>query len=136
MTMVAEVMRMANDPPKFFDYANAKAHQLPCDYIEEAQLVGLRQRFAELRDRVAVLKATADEQGIDRIDDIDQGANLLFPHTVYKSYPVSLLIKNRFDHMTKWLSRLTTTDFSNVDVSKCEGIDSWLQTLEDGVDVL
>lgn len=135
MTIAAEAMQMANDPPKFFDYSNPRAHRLPRDYVDEMQLAGLQQRFAELRDRVPVLKATADEQGVNEIADVEEGAGLLFPHTVYKSYPVSLLEKNRFDHLTKWLGRLTTTDLSGADVSKCDGIDSWLQALEDATDI-
>jgi hypothetical protein len=131
MSDVAEAMRMANDPPKYFDYDARKAHKLPRDWIDDVQRTVMRERFAALRDRVAVLKATADEQGVKQIDNVDEGANLLFPHTVYKSYPVSLLIKNRYDHMTKWLGRLTAADVSKVDYGPCNGIDSWLQALED-----
>jgi len=135
MSLAAEALRMADDPPKFFDYSNRRAHQVPREYAEEMQLAVLQQRFAQLRDRVAVLKAAADEQGIGHLDNLDEGANLVFPDSVYKSYPVSLLEKNRFDQMTKWLGRLTSTDVSKADVRGCTGIDSWLEALEAATDM-
>ncbi len=123
-------VRMANDPPAFFDYAAGIAHRLPRPDIEAMQLAALQERFASLRNRIAVLQAAADEQKIDEFSSLQDGGRLLFPHTVYKSYPVSLLERNRFDQMTKWLSRLTTADLSGAQVRDCDGIDSWLDALE------
>ncbi len=131
MSTRVESLRMADDPPRYFGYSNRNAHHLPRERFEELQLTALQQRFADLRDRLPVLAATAREQRIDHIDTLDQGADLLFPDSVYKSYPASLLERCRFDHLTKWLSRLTTTDLSGAEVSRCDGIDSWLQALED-----
>ncbi len=128
-TIESDAIRMANDPPKYFGYSNDAAHHTPRDEIDELQRAGLRERFRDLRDNLAVLKSAADEQGIHSMDRIEDGARMLFPHTVYKSYPVSLLEKNRFDQMTKWMSRLTTTDLSKADVKGCNGIDNWLDTL-------
>lgn len=130
MGIQEDALRMADDPAAYFDYSAREAHQLPRQEIEAMQLAALQQRFGSLRDRVAVLKAAADEQGIDEFASLQDGARLLFPHTVYKSYPVSLLERNRFDQMTKWLSRLTTVDLSAADVSDCDGIDAWLEALE------
>ena len=56
---------------------------------------------------------------------------LLFQHSVYKSYPLALLVKNRFAELTRWLDRLTTHDLSGVDVGACDSIDSWLDVLDD-----
>jgi hypothetical protein len=133
--MSAEAMQMADDPPKFFDYSNRTAHRLPRKQAEDMQLAVLQRRFADLRDRLPVLKAAAAEQGIDEIADLDAGSNLLFPDSIYKSYPVSLLEKNRFEPLTKWLGRLTTTDLSKADVGRCDGIDSWLRALEDATGI-
>ena len=47
--------------------------------------------------------------------DFDDVVPLLFPHTVFKSYPASLLDKKRFDLMTKWLGKVTSYDLSRVD---------------------
>jgi hypothetical protein len=133
--MTAEAMQMADDPPKFFRYSNRNAHRLPREHVEAMQLAAFQRRFADLRDRLPVLKAAAAEQGIDQIADLDAGSNLVFPDSIYKSYPVSLLEKNRFDQLTKWLGRLTTTDLSKADVSRCDGIDSWLRALEDATGI-
>jgi len=133
MSTAAEAIRMADDPPKYFGYSGAAAHELPRQDWEAMQLAALQQRFYDLKDRLPVLTSTAKDMGIDGIARIEDGANLLFPHTVYKSYPVSLLEKNRFGPLTKWLGRLTTIDLGDADVEDCDGIDSWLKTLEDSV---
>lgn len=130
MGLREEAVRMADDPIAYFDHSANNAHHLPRRDIDAMQLAALQERFASMRDRVAVLKAAADEQGIDAVASVAEGGQLLFPHTVYKSYPVSLLERNRFDQMTKWLGRLTTHDLSQADVSHCDGIDSWLEALE------
>lgn len=125
-----DALRMANEPPAYFGYSAHLAHRLPPAQIEAMQLSALQQRFSSLRNRLPVLKSAADVQDIHEITSLEDGASLLFPHTVYKSYPISLLERNRFDQMTKWLSRLTTIDLSAADVSGCDGIDSWLEALE------
>jgi hypothetical protein len=89
------------------------------------------KRFAELRPRIPVLDKLASEQGIDEIRDIDDVAPLLFAHNVYKSYPMSYLERNRFDMLTKWLTKLTTTDLSHIDASGIETIDDWLDLLDE-----
>jgi hypothetical protein len=132
MGIDAEAMRMANDPPRYFDHSGRAAHQLARADAEAMQIAALRQRFADLRDRLPVLRSVADEQQIAEIGSLEEGASLLFPHTVYKSYPASLLEKNRFDRMTQWLGRLTTIDLSGAEVGGCDGIDAWLAALEDG----
>ena len=69
------------------------------------------RRFGELRDRIPVLSTIASEQGVERIDDLGDVIPLLFQHSVYKSYPVSLLVKNKFTAMTRALhDALAQTD--------------------------
>lgn len=135
MSLESEAIRMGDHPAKFFNYSNHEAHHIPRAEADAMQLAGMRKRFDELRDQLPVLKKIAEEQAITGIGTLEHGAKLLFPHTVYKSYPVSLLMKNRFDHLTKWLDRLTTTDLSGIDVSHCDSIDSWFQTLESSADI-
>jgi hypothetical protein len=131
MASDADAVRMADDPADYFGWDGNAAHQVPRDEIDEMQRIALRERFASLREPLAVLRSAAAEQGIERLDRIEDGARLLFPHTVYKSYPISLLEKNRLDQMTKWMGRLTTSDLSKVDLSGCNGIDNWLDALEE-----
>ena len=97
---------------------------------ESDQLAMLVERFEELRPRVAQLGKLASLQGIDSVATLDDVAPLLFQHTVYKSYPVSLLEKGRFDLLTRWMDGLTIHDLSGVDVSRCDSIDSWFEALE------
>src|SRR5580658_419377 len=66
-------------------------------------------------------------ESIEAIEDL---APLLFPHTVYKSYPISYLERSRFDKLTRWLAGLTTTDLSHVDAAGVASIDDWIDLLE------
>ena len=53
-----------------------------------------------------------------------------FKHSMFKSYPPSLLQNNRFDQINRWLSKLTVHDLTTVDVSRCTGIDDWLRVMD------
>jgi hypothetical protein len=97
---------------------------------EASQLAAMSERFEEARPRIAQLDKLACLQGVDSIETLNDVAPLLFQHTVYKSYPVSLLEKGRFDVLTRWLDGLTVHDLSRVDVSGCDTIDSWFDALE------
>ena len=84
---------------------------------------------------IPVLTTMADESAISAIESLDDVVPLLFQHSVYKSYPISLLVKNKFTALTRWLDRLTTADLRNVDVSGCDSIDSWLEILDTETDL-
>lgn len=99
----------------------------------EAEVLQLRwaqRRFEELAPKIAALKEQADQHGIHCIESLDDLVPLLYNHTVFKSYPLSLLEKNRFDMLTRWFSRLTPVDLSAIDASRCSGIDDWMDLLE------
>jgi hypothetical protein len=130
MGIAADAIDMANDPVEFFKNSDAAAHAVPREEADALQLEALRHRFATMREQLPVLRSTADEMGIEAVESLDDGARLLFPHTVYKSYPISLLEKGRFDQLTKWLNRLTTCDLGGVRTADCRGIDDWLDALE------
>src|SRR3546814_7146352 len=100
--------------------------RLSSEQIERLHLEGARKRFAELRPGLSVLDKLARAQGIEEIRTLEDLAPLLYPQTVYKSYPISYLERARFDKITKWLGGLTTLDISNVDPSGIESIDDWL----------
>jgi hypothetical protein len=97
---------------------------------EAWQLKAAGQRFEALRLSVRALANQAESVHITGIEHFEDIVPLLFQHTQYKSYPLSLLEKGRFDMLTKWLDGLTSIDLSGVDVSGCEGIDHWLEMLE------
>jgi hypothetical protein len=97
---------------------------------EAMQLAAMSKRFEEFRSKIGQLDKLATLQGVDSIKTLNDVTPLLFQHTVYKSYPVSLLEKGRFDLLTRWLNGLTVHDLSGVDTSGCDSIDSWFDALE------
>ena len=109
---------------------NRELYALPADQVAEHQLLLLKARFASLKGRIAALGKLADIQGVNQIGQVDDVIPVLFQHTTYKSYPMSLIEKQRFQAMTKWLSQLTAHDLSGVDASKCDSIDSWFELLD------
>lgn len=120
-----------NDPYEHFGYHNTNIHSLPRDEVEAVQLTAMNIRLAERRDHIQMLAKLADGQGIDSVGSIDDLAPLLMPHDIYKSYPVSLLAKQKFGKLNQWLSKLTRYDLGEVDVSQCDSIDSWLTKIRD-----
>src|ERR1700756_2060765 len=98
--------------------------------VETFQLRSARRRFEELVPRGKLLKGQVDAAGITAIRSLEDLVPLLFKDAVYKSYPISLIEKNRFDELTRWMAGLTSLDLSGVDVRGAEGIDSWLDALE------
>ena len=106
-------------------------HSVSREEAEAVQLAGLNIRLEQRREQLPVLAKFLDAQGFTRAETLDDGAKTLLRHDVYKSYPVSLLAKQRFDQMTKWLDKLTPHDLSGVDVSACQSIDDWLVHLRE-----
>ena len=102
---------------------------MPAGDVAEIQLAAVRKRFEELREKLPPLASLAAENQITAIPDLNAAAILLFKHSVYKSYPVSMIEKSRFDRMTQWLSNLTTQDLTAVKTQGVESIDEWLDAL-------
>src|SRR5690349_21479761 len=109
MKLRADALQMANDPAVYFGGVGYAAHHVPLTDLPVMQLSALAQRFDSLRNRVGALQALADERGIYEIETLNDVVPLLFPHTMYKSYPASLLENDRYDLLTRWLNRLTTS---------------------------
>jgi hypothetical protein len=103
--------------------------------LEVLQLAALQRRFTQLRDRIPVLPTMSDEQNVHELADLNDVVPLLFRHTMYKSYPSSLLINGQFDQLTRWLDRLTAVDLSGVDTAGCDSIDTWLDILDANTDL-
>jgi hypothetical protein len=100
------------------------------DELEDIQLAALKQRFTDLVNKVPVLTRFAEEQKLGEIRTIEDGALLLFPHTFYKSYPLSAIESARFDTLTRWIGTLTAIDVSQVNTQGCESIDDWIERLD------
>jgi acyl-CoA synthetase (AMP-forming)/AMP-acid ligase II len=130
-TIERQAAAWMNDPYEYFGYHNTRIHSLPREEVQAVQLAAMNMRLEERRGQITMLQKLADGQAIGRIDALDDMAPLLMPHDVYKSYPVSLLAKLKFDKLNGWLAKLTRHDPSAVDVSACDSIDSWLTRLRD-----
>ncbi len=104
---------------------------MPQAEVDAFQLKVLQQRFNDLKDKVVTLGKLAEIQGVDAITTLDDVVPILFQHTAYKSYPMSLLEKGKFKQLTQWLNKLTAHDLSNLDVSGCQSIDDWFQALDE-----
>jgi hypothetical protein len=126
-----EALAWMDDPYAHFGYSTTKIHSISPEEAEPVLLTAMNRRLAERRQQIQVLAKLAEAQEIETLGALDDGAPLLFTHDTYKSYPISLLARQRFDQLNKWLSRLTTYDVSEVDVSGCDSIDSWLTRLQD-----
>ena len=126
-----EALAWMNDPYGHFGMSTTKIHQVSPKDAEPVLLAALNLRLEERRQQIPVLAKLADAQGIKTVATLDEAAPLLFTHDTYKSYPISLLAKQRFDQLNKWLGRLTPYDISGVDVSGCDSIDGWLTRLQD-----
>ena len=128
MTVVYD--RLLEDVTSFVDMSYAEGFALGAGERDAIQLANLQRRFSALRGQVKALDRVATEQGIGEIATLDAAVPLFFPHTVYKSYPLAFLERNRFDALTRWLDGLTALDLSGVDTSGIETIDDWLRRLE------
>jgi hypothetical protein len=130
MTLALAAPAFAGSPAEYFGHSWHEMQHVPPHELGELQLAALQMRFGELRDHIPTLARIASEGGINSIDELNDVVPLLFAHAVYKSYPASLLLRNRFTELTRWLDRLTTLELRDVDVSDCESIDEWLDRLE------
>ena len=125
------VARMLEDPACYSQLSFADGFTLSQADVERIHLSGLQKRFAELRPKISVLDNLASDQGIDKIEKIDDAARLLFPHTVYKSYPLSFIERRQFDRLTRWLQGVTSIDLSGYTSDGVDSIDSWIQRLDE-----
>ena len=100
------------------------------DTLNALQLKWVQHAFNYFRPQVKALDKLAKEQGIDIIETLDDVVPVLFQHTAYKSYPLSLIEKKRFGTLTKWFDKFTTHDLSSCYDVQAKGIDDWLDQVE------
>jgi hypothetical protein len=103
---------------------------IPAEEVEQFRLRAARSLFEDLRPKLPFLSKLADNQGVTEINTLDDLVPVLFKHTVYKSYPLSLLERNQFDRLTGWLDQLTIHDLSSIDASGVERIDDWIDLID------
>jgi hypothetical protein len=125
----SEVARFLSEPVGFFGGSRTSMHSVDRRELRELQRAALGMRFRQQVDRIPMLTKLARRQGIGDITDLEAAVPLLFEHTMYKSYPVTLLERQQFGLLTSWLGKLTAADLSSLDLSGCDSIDAWLDAL-------
>ncbi|RJF92755.1 hypothetical protein [Noviherbaspirillum saxi] len=137
MSIEKKAELLLNNPIALADYNYRTWQHLPRAELDAVKLEALKQRFAALRNRIPVLKKLADGEGIEQIEKFDDVVPLLFEHTVFKSYPPSLLEKKNFTQINKWIGKLVTPEYAEAiaaaDVSSCKGLDDWFDTMDQAV---
>ena len=125
------------DPAKFGTQPDTMVWQswtdtysIPWPRVQEIQLEALQTRFRQMVEKIPVLATLAEEQGVKKIERIEDGAPLLFPHSFYKSYPLSFIEKARYDRLTQWLDNLTVHDLSLANTDGIDTIDAWVALLD------
>lgn len=134
-TTTSTVRHFADDPLAWASGDYHALHRIAPSELAALQLAALRERFADLHDRLGALVALCEHTGVREIDELDDAVPLLFSPEIYKSYPVALLHRKRFDQLTRWLSRLTTVDLSGADVDSASSVDQWLAGLDERTDL-
>jgi hypothetical protein len=104
--------------------------KLEGEELENVQLRALQEKFNELVPKITAVRDLAQRQGVSNINSLNDILPVLFTHTVYKSYPLSLIEKRKFDQLTKWLAKFSTLDLSDIVLDKPKTIDQWLDQLE------
>lgn len=120
MTAVAELVELweTADP---WSYDPAEVGPL--------QRQALQDRFAERREQLPLLDQRARDQGVDRIDSVEDAVPLLFSHTTYKSYPASFVANGKWELMNRWLGTLSTREIGDVDLDGVKSVDDWIRAL-------
>lgn len=123
MTSAIERLTGLADDPNRFDHSAAE--------LREVQIAALDERFRERRARIGLLEHRAHEADVTEVGRFEAAVPLLFPHSVYKSYPESFLTEDRWDRLGKWLGTLASHPMPTVDTTDISGIDQWIERLRE-----
>ncbi|MFJ5304695.1 hypothetical protein [Streptomyces sp. NPDC088350] len=97
----------------------------PARELRELQLEAAREAFVAHRERIPLLRTRAAESGVHGIESPDDLVPLLFSHTSYKSYPLSLITGGRWDRLLRWYTTVSAVEPGDVDVEGVTDIDEW-----------
>lgn len=128
---------LLSEPLALAEYDHRQWNRFSREDLDALQLAALRRRFEQFRHAIPMLRTFADAEGIDRVDDVHDIVPILFEHTVYKSYPPSLLDRSDFAQINRWLVKLVVPELGEAilaaDVSACRGLDDWFDTMDRAV---
>jgi hypothetical protein len=103
---------------------------IPHTELRDLQVEAMNERLQERRSRIKLLDHRAKEADLDEVRSRDDIVPLLFPHSVYKSYPESFLTEGKWDRLGKWLGTISPYPIAAIDTSDIADIDDWLARLE------
>lgn len=109
------------DAPDRFDHSPRE--------LRGTQLAALNELLQERSGRIKLLAHRAREAGITELRDRRDVVPLLFPHSVYKSYPESWLAEGRWDRLAAWLGTVSPYPITPVHTADLTGIDDWIERL-------
>jgi len=97
--------------------------------VAALQMKAAQELFEAKRAAIPVLDRRARETGVTRIETAEDIVPLLLSHTAYKSYPEALLTNRKWAQLAKWLSIVSSADYSHVDVDDAVDIDDFLDRM-------
>ncbi|MET9387119.1 hypothetical protein ABZY09_40435 [Streptomyces sp. NPDC002928] len=121
MTSATQKLTALVEAPDRFDHSHRE--------LRETQVLALNERFQERKDRIKLLAHRAREAGTTEVRDRRDMVPLLFPHSVYKSYPESFLTEGRWDRLGRWLGTVSPYPITPVETSDIRDIDDWIERL-------
>ena len=130
-----DLEHLKTHPEDFPELTAQQYFSIDRERLEDIQLAAAQNRFAQLVQKIPMLRRLAEAQGISEIKQLDDLAPLLVPHSAYTSYPVSIVEKARFTALTNWLQNFTACDLSGFDASDCESIDDWIIAMDQATDI-
>jgi hypothetical protein len=98
--------------------------------LRAIQVEAMNERFQERKDRIKLLGHRATEADLAEIRSRDDVVSLLFPHSVYKSYPESFLTEGKWERLGKWLATVSPYPIAPIETSDIVDLDDWLARLE------
>lgn len=122
MSASAELVRLYDAPDPY---------ACPAPDLVPLQLQAISDLFREYRGRLPVLDQRAEDSRVEQIQSLRDVVPLLFPHSLYKSYPESFVSRGRWDRMSQWLGTVSTVPAGGVvvDVEGIADLDAWIQRL-------
>jgi hypothetical protein len=98
--------------------------------VRVAQVEALNERLQERRGAIKLLGKRAGDAGLTEIREHADAAQVLFPHTAYKSYPEGWLMDERWDRLSKWLDTVSTYRVPVDRVKDAADVDDWVGKLQ------
>lgn len=99
--------------------------------LRDTQIAAINERFQSRKVHIKLLRHRAEQAGIKEVSRLDDVVPLLFPHTVYKSYPENFLMEEKWDRLSRWLDTVATHRVPPIDPATLSGIDDWVEKLKE-----